>query len=272
MSDYSEQKEKNERLSEDDFSEFEKPRPKSSKPRKKKRRRKFYFLRFLLFCIACFLIYRGMDSSYFTLKNFKVSGNMFYTPAQIIDMSGLQTGVNLFFEIKTRPARDKLLEDPYIKLADIRRRLPDTIEINITERVEYAAVPYEKQYVLIDSSGMVLRISDIEPALPLLGNMSISDMTPGKPLQVDQAYMLTDTLELLQMVEENDIYFKRVDFSTVIIRAYIYDELYCEGTPSNITENMESLQKLLQKLYRQDVSRGVIRVGNDGYLAFSPTE
>ncbi|NMA93929.1 MAG: hypothetical protein GX975_04620, partial [Clostridiales bacterium] len=137
---------------------------------------------------------------------------------------------------------------------------------------EYAAVPYEKQYVLIDSAGMVLRISDTEPALPLLGNMAISDMTPGKPLQVDQAYMLTDTLELLQVVEENDIYFKRVDFSTVIIRAYIYDELYCEGTPSNITKNMESLQKLLQELYRQDVSRGVIRVGNDGYLAFSPTE
>ncbi|NMA94094.1 MAG: FtsQ-type POTRA domain-containing protein, partial [Clostridiales bacterium] len=139
MSDNSNYKKKNEEFSDAELSDIEKPRPKGKKPRKKKRRRKFYFLRFLLFCLACFLIYKGMDSSYFTVKNFKVSGNMFYTPAQIIDMSGLKTGVNLFFETKTRPARDKLLEDPYIKLADIRRRMPDIIEINITERLEYAA-------------------------------------------------------------------------------------------------------------------------------------
>ncbi len=272
MNENTDYKEKDDKDLDEEIPGYENPNPKFKKPRKKKRRRKYYFLRFLLFCAVCALIYYGMDSSYFSVKNFKVNGNMYYTPAQIVDMSGLRTGVNLFFETRTRPARDRLLEDPYIKLADIRRRLPGTIEINITERLEYAAVPYEKQYVLIDSSGMVLRISDSEPVLPLLGSMAIIEMIPGKPLQVEQAYMLTDTLELLRVVEENDIYFKRVDFSTVIIRAYIYDELYCEGTPSNITENMESLQKLLQELYRQEVSRGVIKIGNDGYLAFSPTE
>ncbi|MBR0051476.1 MAG: FtsQ-type POTRA domain-containing protein [Firmicutes bacterium] len=249
------------------------PEQTAQKPskKKKKRRRKHYFLRFCIFCALVFGLYYFLNSDFFAVRKFEVSGNQYYTPAQIIEMSGLQSGVNMFFETKTRPARNALLEDPYIRLAEIKRKPKDTIQIVIEERREYAAVPYGEQFVLIDREGTVLRVADEEPALPILGNMSITEMTPGKALQVEQAYMLTDTLSLLNLVEENDIYFKRIDFSTVIIRAYIYDDLYCEGAPANIRDNMASIQKLLQELYKEEITRGVIRVGTDNYLSYSPS-
>ncbi len=247
------------------------PEKKSSGKKKKKRRRKHYFLRFCILCAVIVGLYQFLNSDFFAVRNFEVHGNEYYTPAQIVEMSGLQSGVNLFFETKTRPARDALLADPYIKVAEIKRSPKDTVVINLTERREYAAVPYGEQYVLIDREGMVLRVADEEPVLPILGNMSIVEMTPGSPLQVEQTYLLTDTLELLKVVEENDIYFKRIEFSTVIIRAYIYDDLYCEGAPANITENMASIQKLLQELYQQEITRGVIKVGTDSYLSYSPS-
>lgn len=249
------------------------PEQTAQKPskKKKKRRRKHYFLRFCIFCALVFGLYYFLNSDFFAVRKFEVSGNQYYTPAQIIEMSGLQSGVNMFFETKTRPARNALLEDPYIRLAEIKRKPKDTIQIVIEERREYAAVPYGEQFVLIDREGTVLRVADEEPALPILGNMSITEMTPGKALQVEQAYLLTDTLSLLNLVEENDIYFKRIDFSTVIIRAYIYDDLYCEGAPANIRDNMASIQKLLQELYKEDITRGVIRVGTDNYLSYSPS-
>ena len=249
------------------------PEQTAQKPskKKKKRRRKHYFLRFCIFCALIFGLYYFLNSDFFAVRKFEVSGNQYYTPAQIIEMSGLQSGVNMFFETKTRPARNALLEDPYIRLAEIKRKPKDTIQIVIEERREYAAVPYGEQFVLIDREGTVLRVADEEPALPILGNMSITEMTPGKALQVEQAYLLTDTLSLLNLVEENDIYFKRIDFSTVIIRAYIYDDLYCEGAPANIRDNMASIQKLLQELYKEEITRGVIRVGTDNYLSYSPS-
>ena len=249
------------------------PEQTAQKPskKKKKRRRKHYFLRFCIFCALVFGLYYFLNSDFFAVRKFEVTGNQYYTPAQIIEMSGLQSGVNLFFETKTRPARNALLEDPYIRLAEIKRKPKDTIQIVIEERREYAAVPYGEQFVLIDREGTVLRVADEEPALPILGNMSITEMTPGKALQVEQAYLLTDTLSLLNLVEENDIYFKRIDFSTVIIRAYIYDDLYCEGAPANIRDNMASIQKLLQELYKEEITRGVIRVGTDNYLSYSPS-
>ena len=248
----------------------EQPAKQSSK-KKKKRRRKHYFLRVCIFCALLFGLYYFLSSDFFAVREFEVTGNQYYTPAQIIEMSGLQTGVNMFFETKTRPARNALLEDPYIRVAEIKRKPRDTIQINLVERREYAAVPYGEQYVLIDKEGMVLRIADEEPVLPILGNMAITEMTPGKALQVEQTYLLTDTLSLLRLVEENDIYFKRIDFSTVIIRAYIYDDLYCEGAPANIRDNMASIQKLLQELYKEEITRGVIRVGTDNYLSYSPS-
>ena len=254
------------------YEDYEPSQPvqKSSK-KKKKRRRKHYFLRFCIFCAIVFGLYYFLNSDFFAVRHFEVTGNQYYTPAQIIEMSGLQSGVNLFFETKTRPARNALLEDPYIRLAEIKRKPKDTILINVEERREYAAVPYGEQYVLIDREGTVLRVADEEPALPILGNMSITEMTPGSALKVEQAYLLTDTLSLLNLVEENDIYFKRIDFSTVIIRAYIYDDLYCEGAPANIRDNMASIQKLLQELYKEEITRGVIRVGTDNYLSYSPS-
>ena len=249
----------------------EQTKKKSTGKKKKKRRKKHYFLRFCIFCALLFGLYYFLNSDFFAVRHFEVTGNEYYTPAQIVEMSGLQSGVNLFFETKTRPARDALLADPYIKVAEIKRSPRDTITIDLTERREYAAVPYGDQYVLIDREGMVLRIADTEPVLPILGNLSIVEMTPGTALQVEQTYLLTDTLNLLAIVEENDIYFKRIDFSTVIVRAYIYDDLYCEGAPANITENMASIQKLLQELYQQEITRGVIRVGTDSYLSYSPS-
>ena len=253
------------------YEEYAPEQPVYTSKKKKKRRRKHYFLRFCIFCARLFGLYYFLNSDFFAVREFEVTGNQYYTPAQIIEMSGLQSGVNMFFETKTRPARNALLEDPYIRLAEIKRKVPGTIQINLVERREYAAVPTGDQYVLIVNEGTVLRIADEEPALPILGNIDITESTPGKALQVEQTYLLTDTLSLLNLVEENDIYFKKIEFSTVIIRAYIYDDLYCEGAPANIRDNMASIQKLLQELYKEEITRGVIRVGTDNYLSYSPS-
>ncbi len=248
----------------------EAPAPAKKSSGKKKRRKKNYLLRFLIFCALVAGSYFFLSSDLFIVTNIQVEGNRYYTQAQVIELSGLSTGYNMFFEVETKPARNKLLERPYIKYAKIRRLPMGTLVIDVTERTEYAAVPYGEQFILIDEEGMVLRISDTEVTLPLLEGMSVAEMEPGKPLSVEQSYLLTGTLGLLTAMEENDIYFKRVYFSTVVVKAYIYDNYYCEGTPENITANLSGISRLLQEHYQQNITRGVVKVGKSGYLSFSP--
>lgn len=239
--------------------------------KKKKRKKKNYLLRFVIFVVLVVGIIFLMRSSLFYVKNIEVVGNQFYTPAQVIEMSGLTTGKNLFFETKTRPARYALLETPYIKLANIRRVLPATLRIELTERVEYATIPNEEgEFILIDNEGMVLSVKDKQPQLPLLEGMNILSVEPGKPLSIEQAYLLTDTLELLREVDATDLYFSRVYFSTILVRAYINDNYYCEGKPIEIKNNIENIRAMIADQNVKGIDKGVIRVGSNNYLSFSP--
>jgi len=270
MTDFDELMEEMDAQDEQDVPEKETEREK--RPRgKKKRRKKHYFLRFLIFVGLVFGAIKFMSSEFFTVTEIKVDGNHYYTKAQIIEMAQLRTGDNLFFDTKTAPARDYLLDDPYIKLVSVRKELPDTVRVAIEEREEYAAIPYGENYILIDQDGMVLRISDRDPVLPLLTGLSLVEMKPGTPLQVEQPYMLTDTLALIDEMDENDIYFKQIYFSAVVVKAYIYDNLYCEGTPENIKNSMDKIYELLTSLYKKDITHGVVKVGSDDYIAYSPT-
>lgn len=249
---------------------FEEPyRPAVSGKKKKKRKKKRYFLKFCIFCLLCTGGYYFLTSDYFNITTIDVIGNEYYTRAQLIQMTGLKTGKNTF-EFDISRICDKLLEDPYIKNVKIRRIPMGTVRITVTERVEYAAVPYGESYVLLDNEGTVLRVSEEPPTLPLLLGMALVEMTPGKALVVEQSYLFTDTLELLEIMGEHEVYFKKIDFSTVMVKAYIYDTLYCEGAPGNIRDNMKSVEKLLFELYQQEITHGVIKVGKDNYLSFSP--
>ena len=237
--------------------------------KKKKRKKKRYFLKFTIVCVLCYGAYQFLMSDSFNDTSIEINGNEYYTRAQLIQMAEVRTGKNMF-EFDLSAIRDRLLEDPYIKNVKIRRIPMGKLRFDVTERVEYTAVPYGESYVLLDVEGTVLRVSEDLPALPLLLGMSLVEMTPGNALVVEQAYLLTDTLALLEVMGEYQVYFKKVDFSTVMVKAYIYDTLYCEGAPGNIRENMGSVEKLLYELYQQDITHGVIKVGKDNYLSFSP--
>ncbi len=239
--------------------------------KKKKRRKKHYFLRLLIiiaFIVGVILVLR---SSLFNVRYFDVEGNNYYTAAQIQDLAELSTGINTFKQ-KLAPAKDKLIADSYIKNVEIRRHLPNTVEITIEERVEYACVPFDGKYALIDNDGMVLRLADELPFLPLLefDRAAINDATPGVALDVEQSYLLTNTLALLKVMHDNDLFFKKINFSAVTVKAYIYDELYCEGTPENITAQMLAIKKLVEEQFQEGITRGIIKVGKDNYIAFSP--
>ncbi len=240
------------------------------KPRKKKKRKKKrYLLKTLILFVIIIGMYYFLTSSLFDIQKIKVKENNYYTAEQIISLSKIKTGKNIF-KTSLGNASDRVRKDPYIKNIKISRSLPSTVVIKVEERKEYAALPYGEAYLLMDEDGLILRKTETAPALPLLMGMTVKKMDPGFPLEVEENSVLTDTLKMLSAMEENEIYFKKIDISKVVIKAYIYDYLYCEGTPENIRENMDALKSVLYKLYTQGIERGVIKMGSDGYFSFSP--
>jgi cell division protein FtsQ len=242
---------------------------KGTKRKKKKRKKKRYLLKFIL--LAAFIVgmYFFFTSSLFDIQKITVENNSYYTVEQVISLAGAKTGENLF-EASLSQMKEKLLTDPYIKNVKLKRKLPAEVVILVEERKEDAAVPYGNQYIIIDNEGMVLRKTDTEPTLTLLMGMTIENMEPGTPLAVEENALLTDTLKLLREIKNYELYFKKIDLSNITIKAYIYDQLVCEGAPENIMSNLDSLQEVLYDLYTKGIERGVIKMGSDKYFSFSP--
>lgn len=239
--------------------------------KKKKRRKKNYLLRIFVFAVICAGLYFLLNMSFFDVDEISVENNSYYTSEQIIEKGGVTTGQNIFFESKTRKIKKTLLEDAYIKNVKVSRKLPSTIVIDVEERTEAAAVRYGDIYIIIDESGLVLRHSEVEPKLTLLEGLTLKSIDPGKALEAEENYMLSDTLEIIRMMNESEVYFKSIDLSGVMIKAYIYDNLICSGTPEAVAENLKNggLQQVLYDLYSQGVERGTVSVNSDGTCAFN---
>ena len=91
-----------------------------------------------------------------------------------------------------------------------------------------------------------------------------------EPLKAQQSYMLTGTLRILEETNKIDFYFKKIYFSSAVVKAYIYDHYYCEGTPDGILANLPDIKKLAEEHYKQGINKGVIKMGNGGELFFDP--
>lgn len=237
--------------------------------KKKKRKKKRYLLKFFLLAAFVTGMYFFFTSSLFDIQKITVENNNYYTAEQVISLAGAKTGENLF-EASLSQMKEKLLADPYIKNVKLKRKLPAEVVIAVEERKEDVAVPYGDRYVIVDKEGMVLRTTDSEPALTLLLGLTIENMEPGTPLKVEENAALTDTLKLLAAVKKHELYFKKIDISKIMVKAYIYDQLMCEGTPEDIASNLDGLQEVLYLQYKQGIERGVITMGSDRYISFSP--
>ncbi len=247
-------------------------RPVSTK-KKKKRRKKHYFLRLLIFIAVVVGIICLMTSSLFDIQKIEVRDNNYFTAEQVIARSGITQGQNIFFGIDKKAAKRGLMEDPYIKNVLVERHLPDSVTIVVEERQETAAIPYVDKYIIVDGEGLILRTSEVEPKIPILMGLTIKEMEPGKPLEVEENSVLNDTLSLVNTMQNSEVYFKKIDISKVMVRAYVYDTLVCQGMPEDISKSLSdgTLQAMLYRLYTDNIEHGTITITSDTTnMAFSP--
>lgn len=239
---------------------------------RKVRKKKHYLRRFLIFLGAAAAVCIFLSSSVFSVKSIRVEGNQYYDDEEIINMAGAKTGVNLFWEADASGIRDRLTDDPYFVEVEVHRKLPGTLVIQVDERVQIAAITYGESYIVIDEEGVVLRKTTVDPKLTLLTGLTVSKLKVGEAVEAEEAATLDSTLQMLTSMKDGDFFFKKIDVSQVVIRAYIYDTLVVKGTPKQMMKAIDSgnLQKVVNKLIKSDIRRGTINLGDHNYVPFSP--
>ena len=239
---------------------------------KKVRKKKHYLVRFLIIAgvIAAMIVF--ITSSFFDIKHIDVTGNSYYTDEEVINMANVTKGKNIFFHAGKSEIKDRLSANSYFSDIKVSRKLPNTLVIHVTERKQVAALVYGNKYVVIDVNGRVLRITEVEPEVTVLKGLTLSKMEVGEKVKAVEKQTLSTTLKMINSMKKGDFYFKKIDVSNLIIKAYITDTLVVKGTPAQMKKSIDSgdLQKVVNRLFKNGTKRGTISLGEHNYMSFSP--
>ena len=209
----------------------------------------------------------------FNIKEIKVKGNEQVTYDEIVSLSGLQKDTNLLKN--TKATLEKCIkQNAYIKNVEIKRILPDTIEINVEEKQKAFMLKFVNGYAYVDSQGYILQISSEKIQLPILNGYVTNeeDIVPGNRLCSEDLEKLEIAIKIVQAVKEAGIEQQITSVNISNKQEYsIYikkekKEIYL-GDGSNLTDKMLYAKAILEA---EKENEGEIFLNGDLNNKFQP--
>lgn len=125
---------------------------------------------------------------FFKTEEIIVSGSGIYSEAEIVAASSIDIGENLFL-IQDDKAVDNLTTRlPYIYNAEVKRKLPKTIELIITDgSAAYTIQGEDETYILLDDNFKVLELNSQEkPASTIsIQDAAVIEAVPGEKISFE---------------------------------------------------------------------------------------
>lgn len=134
-----------------------------------KRRKKIKIKRYIaiIVILIAVVVTLCLKLSYFNIKDIKVLNNRNIGSEEIKKLSQINLGENIFY-LNLRKSRTTILSNPYILKADIKRKLPNKINIYVEERTAVFYVKENDKYLVIDENAIVLEAKDSINGMKLL--------------------------------------------------------------------------------------------------------
>ena len=261
-------------LSDEDLAIAEKIRLRKLETAAKNRRHKRRLVTSVLLIIALITAFVLSFTSLFTVDLIEVKGNETFSAEEIISMGHASPGKNIIYHPDKEQIEENLELNPYIKSAKVSRKLPSTLVITVDERKQMMALKYDDDYLLLDREGILLQKSHSKPKLTLIEGNIITKIKLGEALGTKNEEMIDKSVKLIQMMEQSDLYYVKVDMSDLSnIKAYVYDTLIVKTDYDTLMKNMENgkLHKVLDKLFEDSIKRGTITFLDDETASFMPT-
>ncbi|MDD3193089.1 MAG: FtsQ-type POTRA domain-containing protein [Oscillospiraceae bacterium] len=252
-------------------------RPASAAGKKHRRRRGnnvLWYLLILAFMVTTTIILT--TTVFFKIKTITVTGSEHYDDRSLIISSGILLEENMF-RLKDGQIKEKLIEEySYIAAVKIRRRLPDTIILEITEADPAGAIDAGAGYTLISGEGRVLECNT--PVLPeeMPVVMGFSEETPAQGSYLDE----TDSENVKRMrlvmdaVEKTGfLYFNIIDLSDPYNLKLYYQDIFeiVLGTDTNLEYKLELVTEVIEAQDLVASFHGIIDASYDGEVWTRPS-
>lgn len=148
----------------------------------------------------------AMISPIFNIVNIEVDGNNAVDYKNIIKLSGLNLGENIFRINKTE-IKKNIKTNGYVNDVKIQRILPNKIKLTVEERIATYMFEYGNAYVYINNQGYILEVSNDKKALPEIKGISTpdEDFKEANRLNENDLTKLNEVLKIFSLAEVNNI-------------------------------------------------------------------
>lgn len=171
---------------------------------RRRRQGRFSFLyKILVFIAICGAIAVAL-ALFFKVDKVTVTGNSRYSADKIVEAAGIQTGDNMFFLNKYKASEQITTALPYVETVQIRRQLPDTLVVTVTECTAPAAVQQDGKLWLLSGDGKIVDSKTGDgKQYAMVNGLSLLEPQVGSDIQVpdeeqSSAQLLLTLLGLLR--------------------------------------------------------------------------
>lgn len=245
----------------------------AGKYRSRRRGRRGFGLFVSFICIV--MIFAATASAaviFFKIGEIKVTGETVYTKEEIIEASNIHVGQSMFLFNKFASISNIFAVCPYIDEIQMRRSLPDTIEIIVTPCVPAVAVHSSGAYYLMDVKGKILqKIGNLkDEKIPVVTGGQLSDPEVGKYAEFLDEESAKALFSVLNTAKNNDILdnIGDIDITRVYEISFKYQNRFLVkvGGPDDMEHKFRFLQAVIDSLGENEMGIIDISDGKTGYF------
>ena len=181
----------------------------NKKDTKKKKKNKI-----LSFCIKLIiiLVLFGVTLTYlitsplFDISKVEILGSSKITADTYISLSGITIGNNIY-DLSKRRIIENIKENPYVDTVEVKRKLPSTVEITVTERTASYMLGILNSYAYINNQGYILEINEEQIKAPVITGYSTreEEIVPGNRLNEEDLIKLEMVIKIMDTISVNGI-------------------------------------------------------------------
>lgn len=138
---------------------------------------------------------------FFKVNTISVEGAMRYSAEEIVTNMDVREGDNLYLWNKVKVSNALMERLPYLESVQIRRHLPDTLVVTVTECTAAVAVPSDGGYYYLSRYGKVLEQNAADGGLPVVTGVTLTDVQPGQVIASGEDAYTDALLEILQTLD-----------------------------------------------------------------------
>ena len=206
----------------------------------------------LLFIALCGTIYY-LTTPVFNIASIEVYGNEKNSVETYISLSKIDINSTNIFAITESRINKNIKENAYVEQVTIKRKLPNILQINVTERKVAYQIKYLDNYLYIDSQGHILEISEEKKDVPYIEGFSTFEesINVGQRLIEEDLIKLNVVAKFMNYCKYNSIENKITNIDVADDTNYIIyfkedkKTLYI-GDASNLSERLSMLKTILK--------------------------